>query len=408
MGAFGGMIVSTRPHDVLVFGATGFTGRQAAQYLDRHAPAGLKLALAGRNRAKLAEVAGSLTRSDVAIVIADASQPETVHAMCASTRVVATTAGPFSLYGTPVIEGCIQHKTHYCDITGETPWVRDMIDRFDAQARADGTRLVPFSGYDSCPSDLGAFLIAKELRARGEDTVRVDGFHTGKGGVNGGTLATMLTLAAQGRMGDAAQPFLLNPGGAPSAQVALASQNPTRVMFHARARRYTAPFFMGEINTRVVRRSAGLLAEKGAGYGPDFVYQEYFDTKNWLVAHLIAGALALATRAAQQAAMRSIMARLGPQPGAGPSEHTMDNGFARSRFYGTGSAGTLVDAEVSGPGDPGNRITIQFLCESALALALDEARLPKGGGFLTPATAFGDVLIDRARARGLRLDITTG
>ena len=400
--------MSAPRYDILVFGATGFTGRQAAHYLAAHAPPGLRLALGGRSASKLAEIASQLQRKDIGIVVADSSQPETVHAMCATTRVVCATAGPFALYGTPVIEGCIQHKTHYCDITGETPWARDMIDRFQAQAVSDGTRLVPFSGYDSCPSDLGAWLIAAHLRARGEDTVRVDGFHDGRGGLNGGALATMLTLGEQGRLGDAKNTFLLNPDAAPSGAVARDSENQHKVFFHERAQRYAAPFFMGDINTRVVRRSAALLAARGAGYGPNFVYQEYFGMRRWLTAEAILLASKMSGPIAEQKILRRVLSRLGPQIGEGPSEKAMDNGWAKSRFFGLGSAGTMVEAEVSGQGDPGNRVTIRFLCESALALAGDHKKLPEGGGFLTPATAFGDVLVERMRTRGMHLSVLPG
>jgi len=394
-----------RQYDVLVYGATGFTGRQAARYLDEHAPAGLRLAIAGRSVTKLAELAGSLRRKEVGVVVADSASPDSVHAMCATTRVVCTTAGPFALYGTPVIEGCVQHQTHYCDITGETPWVHDMIARFQTAARSDGTRLIPFAGYDSCPSDLGAWLIAMHLRTLGEDTLRVDGFHAGKGGLNGGTLATMMAMGEQGRLRDAEQIFLLNPDGEPSAKTALDSVDQRRVFFHPRAQRYAAPFFMGAINSRVVRRSAALLAAEGAGYGPDFVYQEYFGTRGWLAAQLVNLGVHASGAMSGNRGARALLTKLGPKVGEGPSEAAMDNGWMKSQFYGVGSAGTAVDAEVSGPGDPGNRVTVRFLCETALALASDEERLPKRAGFLTPATGLGAILVDRMRARGMRLAI---
>jgi len=396
--------MATKTYDILVFGATGFTGQQTAHYLDRHAPAGMRLAIAGRNRAKLDELAGRLSRRDIGIVVADTSMPATVHAMCATARVVCTTAGPYSLYGTPVVEGCVEHNSHYCDITGETPWVRDMIDRFDARAVANGTRLVPFSGYDSCPSDLGTFLIARALRELGEDTVRVDGFHTGKGGFNGGTLATGLNMAQSGRIEDVAQPFLLSPGATPSPEVLRASADPTKVFYHDGAHRYAAPFMMGAINTRVVRRSATLFAALGKGYGPDFVYQEYFGSKSRLVAHGFRGAMGFGQTLMATRPGRALLARFGPKPGEGPSEKAMDNGFSKSQFFGVGSKGTQIESEISGPGDPGNRITVRFLAESALALA--ETKAGASGGFLTPATAFGDTLLDRVRAQGMQCSVT--
>ena len=401
-----GRAMNERPFDVVIYGATGFTGRQAAQYFAAHAPKSLRWAIAGRSEAKLRDILSGLARPEVGSIVADSASPESVFAMCAKTRVVLTTAGPFALYGTPVVEGCVRARTHYVDITGETFWVHEMIERFHAQAVIDGTKIVPFCGYDSVPSDLGAYLMVRALEQRGEACLRVEGFHSGRGGLNGGTLATMLNQYDSGHETTVADPFLLNPPEAPANDAARrASTDVKGVFYHDVSKRWAAPFVMGLINTRVVRRSAALHGLAGRPYGNDFSYQEYWRSGNMVEAAALAAGIRLTTALARRQFSRRWFQKLGPPPGAGPSEKTMDSGFFKSEFFACGEKGTKVSAMMSGQGDPGNRATVRFLCESALALALDEAELPKQGGVLTPATAFPEVLLRRLQERGVRWEV---
>jgi short subunit dehydrogenase-like uncharacterized protein len=392
----------SRTFDITVYGATGFTGRQLIKHLCLHAPAGTKLAVAGRNRAKLQAVIAQLPRRDIGIAVADAADRERVHALCADTRVVANTAGPFALHGTAVVAGCALAGTHYVDITGETPWVRDLIDRFHAQAVATGAKIVPCCGYDSCPSDLGAWLVTQHLRRTyGEDTLQVEALQSLRGGgLNGGTAASAFALAESGRLAELADPFLLSPGFVPNARVREQSRDPGTAKWHARSQRFIAPFFMGPVNSRVVRRSAFLFAEKGHGYGRDFVYQEYWSTRSRLFAYGMAAANLAGHLAAQRKWLVQAAARLAPKPGEGPSETAMDNASFKTVLYGEGEKGTRVCAEISGPGDAGNRVTIAFLGEAALALAAGETAC-EGGGILTPAFALGAHLLGRVRGRGM-------
>ena len=173
----------TRKWDIVVYGATGFTGRLCARYLAEHAPPELKLAIAGRNAEQLQALKGSLSREGLGVIVANSADPKSVDAMVAATRVIATTAGPFALYGTPVVDACVRHQTHYCDITGETPWVRDMIDAYHEAARDSGTRIVPLCGFDSVPADLGTWALVQHTRAQyGVSPRRVKGWYRLKGG----------------------------------------------------------------------------------------------------------------------------------------------------------------------------------------------------------------------------------
>lgn len=388
--------------DVIVYGASGFTGARAAKYLAQQP--GLKLAIAGRDRSKLEAVAAQLGR-EVPILLADSSDRDAVSKMVAQGRVIVATAGPFAKYGSAVVEACVQHSAHYVDITGETPWVRDMIDRHHASAQQKKVKIIPFCGYDSVPSDLGAWLCMRTLRNGGEGTRHVDALHVAKGGLNGGTFATAMNFAETGDGARMALPFLLSEGSRPPAIVERESQDPKGAMLHEKSGRWTAPFFMGQINTRVVRRSASLMAMEERPYGTDFVYQEYWRAGSRLQAEVMARGMRVMNAAIASALVRPLLKKLGPKPGQGPSEAAVEGGFFQSDLYGLGENGGEVHVKIAGKGDPGNHATIRFLCESALALA--EGRdIPERYGVLTPATGIGGVLAERLRAIGMTIDIT--
>ncbi len=395
----------TRDFDVILYGATGFTGRQTAEYFARNAPEDLRWAIAGRDRAKLDALADDLSRAPAGVVVANGLDKDAVSAMVARTRVLATTAGPFSRYGDHVVDACVFHRTDYVDITGESPWVRRVIDRHHAQASADGTRIIPFCGFDSVPSDIGALALVQQLRARGTGTARVEGYFTGKGGFNGGTLASARAMGESGWLEEVADPSLLNPAELrPDPHAERDPEAPKRI-----DGRWMAPFMMGPINTRVVRRSHALASLRGEGYGRAFTYQEWMDCgrglKGLATATAVgAGMAAMAPLMASDSG-RSLLGRFGPDPGQGPSEKTMDGGFTRCRYRAIGEDGGELRAELFARGDPGNRVTVLFLCESALALALDRQALPEGGGVLTPATGIGLRLLERAQAAGVKFEV---
>jgi short subunit dehydrogenase-like uncharacterized protein len=399
-----------RKFDVILYGATGFVGRQTVAYFARHPQVkalGLNWALAGRSADKLAVVKKECGAKHAGIVVAEAHDVAAMDALARNAAVVLSTAGPFDLYGSALVAACVRHGTHYVDITGETPWVHGLIARHHAQAAKDGTRIIPFCGFDSIPSDLSTWLAQQAMQSRhGESCTSVKAAFSVRGGFNGGTLASMFNMLATGQGKAVADPFLLNPPG----------QRPADVARHAdlAGPRYDTdfsawlgPFFMASINTRVVRRSAALL-----GYGPDFSYQEYLRLGQGPMAAVAAATLSAGASVSQAAlgfgSVRKLAAMLAPAPGAGPSESSMNGGSFRCEWIGTSANGHVVRGRIADQGDPGNRATTKMLCEAALALALHLDELPGGrtrGGLLTPASGLGDVLVQRLRLAGMTLQV---
>jgi len=416
-----------RPYDIILYGASGFVGRQTVAYLAQHA-ADLRWALAGRSPARLeaARAAAGPGAATAGIVVADAADAVALAALAAQARVVLNTAGPFALYGSALVAACVQQRTHYVDITGETPWVHGLIERHHAQAAADGTRIVPGCGFDSVPSDLGAWLVAQALwREHGERCVAVKACFSIHSGLNGGTLASLLNVMDSGHKVLLDDPFLLNPPGTAPADAGRHA-DPLAPHHDAEFDAWVGPFFMGPINTRVVRRSVALLAadladdragEQAAAaagssaFATDFHYQEYLRFGRGALAAAAAAGASIGGLAGQGVLAlrpaRRLLAALAPAPGEGPSERRMDGGAFRCELVGTGERGTLMRGCVADRGDPGNRATTKFVCESALALAQDADTLPGAGrlgGVLTPATAFGAVLAARLRAAGMAVE----
>ncbi len=405
--------MAQRPYRLILFGATGFVGRLAAAYLaQRRAP--LAWAIAGRDAAQLDALRRQLADAPnaPAVVVADSADAAAVDAMAAATQVLISTAGPFARYGDPVVAACVRQRTHYADITGETVWVRGLIDRHHAQAARDGTRIVPFCGFDSIPSDLGAFLVARHVQqAFGVSCDEVTAYFRMFGGFNGGTLASNFERHARGDAARGRDPFLLDPDPRRGFAEIEANRDPAGPRFDARIDAWVAPFIMGPINTRVVRRSAALFALWGEGYGPQFRYQEYTRFAGPLSgakATALSAAAALFDAGVSFAPTRALLARLLPQPGSGPAERLMQRGWFETELIGRAADGRTARARIAFSGDPGNRATLRLLCESGLLLAGDPAGLPGGsarGGVLTPATALGDALVPPLRAAGFRIEI---
>jgi short subunit dehydrogenase-like uncharacterized protein len=406
--------MQAREYDVVLYGASGFTGKQTVQYFAKQAPPGaLRWAIAGRDRAKLEGVKEQLgeTAHHLDVLVAESHDQSAIDALVARTRVLLTTAGPFALYGNALVDACVRFKTHYVDITGETTWVKTLIERYHQQAAADGTRIIPFCGFDSVPSDLGVYLLVRHLQRELQTTCRaVRAYHQMRGGVNGGTLATAFNVYESGLAAQARDPFLLNPPGEHSRTEIQKNHDPVAPHFDQRVNAWVGPFVMGPINTRVVRRSAALAAGWGEAYGLEFSYQEYLKLSGplgWAQAAGLSAGSAL-FELALQSPLRAALKRLMPPPGSGPSEKTMNEGWFRCELVAETGDSRRVRGLISDQGDPGNRATVKFLCESALCLALQEAELPGGaerGGVLTPATGLGEVLAARLRQAGMRIEM---
>lgn len=401
---------AARTYNVVLYGATGFVGQQTVAYFASHPQVkalGLKWAVAGRSQDKLKAVLRKYAAPQAGVVVADAQDVEALDALARNASVVLSTAGPFALYGSELVAACVRHGTHYVDITGETPWVRGLIERHHAQAAKDGTRIIPFCGFDSVPSDLGTWLAQKAFLERfGEGCVSVKGAFSVRGGFNGGTMASMFNMFASGQASTVSNPYLLNPADAPGPD-ASAAADPVGPRFDVDFNAWLAPFMMGPINTRVVRRSAALL-----GYAPTFQYQEYMRMGKGpgaaVAAGMLSGGSLLTQTAMAWSPVRKLAQRMAPQPGEGPSEEAMDGGSFRYEWIATGAKGQQVRGRVADKGDPGNRATTKMLCESALALAVQADELPgagKLGGVLTPASGLGEVLVKRLQLAGMTLEI---
>lgn len=409
--------VAKRDFDLVLYGATGFVGRRAAAYLAQHAGRPLRWAIAGRDAAKLGALHAALaaeraTKQVPRVLVADSGDIAAVGAMAAATRVLISTAGPYALYGDAVVDACAHRRTHYADITGETAWVRRVIDRHHARAARDATRIVPFCGFDSVPSDLGTLLLVRHIEATfGAPCVEVNAYFQMMGGFNGGTLATNAHRHAAGEVRAGNHPFLLDPGTRHSAAELRASRDPRGARYDEAVGTWVAPFIMGPINTRVVRRSAALHARYGAPYAERFAYQEYSRFGPPLAA--AKAAAASATMAAFETAMtsgplRRALGAILPKPGEGPSERSMARGWFRATLIGRTADGRRATARIAFSGDPGNRATLRILCESGLALAFDGPKLPGAparGGVLTPATALGEALVERLARAGFEIAV---
>ena len=403
-----------RDYDVVLHGAGGFTGRQTVEYFARHAPAGLRWAVAGSSRARLEGALAAAAAPHVDALVADSRDPSSVDAVVRRTRVLLSTAGPFARWGTPVVDACVRFGTHHVDITGETPWVRELVARYHDRAAAEGTRIVPCCGFDSVPSDLGAFLVARHAqRTLGASCAEVRAYFRLKGGLNGGTLASLYQMMESGSWTAMRDRFLLDPPDARhDREIVRRSRDLARPERDEWIDAWVAPFVMAGVNSRVVRRSAALFAAWGEPYGDAFVYREAQrfgrGTGGRLGAWLLTAALGAFLGLVRRRPTRALVASLLPKPGSGPSERTMDEGGFTCDLVGVTQDGRRVRGRIRHRGDPGNRATVRFVCEAALALALELERLPGGparGGVLTPATAFGDVLVARLRAAGVEIGV---
>lgn len=381
--------MSTRDFDVVLYGATGFVGRQTVDYFIRNAPKELRWAIAGRNHAKLAALGAG-----VPILTAEARDQADIDAMVAKTRVIMTTAGPFKLYGDPIVDACVRLGTHYVDISGEPARIRALINRYHSSAKAAGVKIVNFCGMSSAPSDLGVYLLNKEFGGRLREAKGY--FRLGGVSLNGGTIASISHAYETGVAALEKNVFLLNPeGGRRPTPVEL---DPKGVRYDREVKAWTTASPMGPSNTRAVRRS-------GVLNGHSIVYQEYATYPGYFNAWQFNTMIGLFNAAMGVKAVRQFVQKKVP-PGSGPSEADMDAGWFELKIFGKSDSGQSAMVTMEGKGDIGNRITVKCVCESALAIGLSEAALPVAFGVLTPSVAFGDVLAQRLVSAGIKIGIT--
>lgn len=404
-----------RELDIVVYGATGFVGRLLAAYLAEHSPVGARIALGGRSRDKLESVRSGLPAAAAAweIVVADASDAAALGALAARTRVVATTVGPYAKYGRELVRACADAGTDYVDLSGEVLFGRATIDEHHETAVSTGARIVHSCGFDSIPSDLGVHVLHRAVAAddAGDLTDTTLVVSSMSGGVSGGTIDSLRNQIDEIRKAPelrrvAAGPYSLSPDRA--AEPDVGRQSDMSIVkgsdIAPQVRGWKIPFVMGPANTRVVRRTNAL---RNWAYGRTFRYREVMSVGS----SALSPAIAVAATAGIGAGMaglafgptRAVLDRLLPKPGEGPSETARDKGHFTIDIYTTTTSGARYASRVKASGDPGYKATAVMLGESALALAFDRDALPDSAGVLTPATAMGDVLVDRLRAAGLEL-----
>ncbi len=403
--------MSPREHDIVLFGATSFVGRLTARYLLAAAPEGVRVALAGRSAERLQALRESLGAERWPLLVADTGDPASVRELAAGTHVLASTVGPYRRYGIPVVRACAEAGTHYADLTGEVVFMRESIDAFDAVARGSGARIVHTCGFDSIPSDIGVLALHERVAedgagALGETALLVRSF---RGGVSGGTFASMRGMIddrrrdpALGRLMD--DPYALSPDRAAEPDL-----GPEKDLMGVERDRlsgsWVGPFAMAQVNTRVVRRSNALM---GWAYGREMRYREVMGFGGALAPVLAAGAAAgfgAIYAGMQWGPTESVMSRVAPSPGEGPSERAREHGYYRIETHTRTSEGSHYVCRIEAEGDPGYKATAVMFGESALSLALDGERLPDRAGVLTPASAIGAALTDRLRAAGHTYDV---
>ena len=412
--------MTARDYDLVVFGATSFVGQILTRYLSEYLSSGtetLRWAIAGRSESRLKTVRDSLGAAwqSLPIIVADAADEAQLQAMCARTRVVVSTVGPYALYGEPLVKVCAQSGTDYCDLTGETQWIRKMIEKYEPAARQSGARIVHCCGFDSVPSDMGVYFLQQQAKQQwGAPATHVKmRVKTLKGGASGGTVASVINVVQEAVASPALRKELLNPYSlCPKDHGFTARQHYVKsAEFDADYNAWIAPFVMAAINERVVHRS-NALADKA--YGSQFTYDEAIMTGTGIKGRLSALTVVVGLGAFMAGIIikpiRILMERfLLPKPGEGPSPEAQLAGRYDLRFFGRTDDGRTLRVKVTGDRDPGYGSTGKVLGQAAIGLALDYVKdgvkVGRPGGFWTPATMFDQRFVQRlVQHAGLRFE----
>lgn len=407
-----------RAYAVVLYGATSFVGQITAHYLAEFLSANkdksgseINWAIAGRDQEKLNELQSKLT-STVDIIIANSDDAASLDAMTEQTQVIISTVGPYLKYGEPLIKSCVDNGTDYVDLTGEAIFIKDMMDKYQEAAKQSGARIVNSCGFDSIPSDLGVYFTQKQAEAKFDSACDVIHMRVkaAKGGLSGGTIASMATIFEEvgqdkSRRKQVANPYLLNDDkDAPNAR----QSNVSKPEYDSEHQRWLAPFVMASINTRIVHRSNQLL---GYEYGREFKYDEAMWMKDGIKGKLTsyalsAGLLGFATAMMITPSRELLSKHVLPKSGSGPSKEEQENGYFDIRLFGQTANKDSITTKVTGDKDPGYGSTSRMLSQAALCLAQDISKEEVKGGFWTPASAMGDKLLARLEKHaGLSFDV---
>lgn len=392
--------------DLVIYGATSFVGAITAEYfLSQYGVDGdVRWAIAARSQSKLAALKEQLGKGaeNLPVIVANSDDEASLAAMCAQTRLVISTVGPYALYGEKLVKMCATSGTHYCDLTGEVQWIAAMLEKYGETARESGALIVNCCGFDSIPSDLGThFLQSHAEKTHGETCETVElGVEAAKGEFSGGTIASLINVLKEAGEDPSlakklADPYLLCPDDYHNS-----AKQRTEARYYSDAlKSWCAPFVMAGINTRVVQRSNALQANR---YGPNFRYSEYTMTgdgfggsvKSIAMTAVMGGFMGLLSATPTRGLVEKIL----PKPGEGPSKAVQEAGFFKIRLAGTTSSGETVTVRVTGDRDPGYGSTAKMLSEAGLCILKTADAGKNAGGFWTPASLMGDALIERLEA----------
>ena len=398
-----------REFDIIIWGASSFTGQLVTEYLfNRYGSSKIKWAIAGRNLDKLEKVRSQVAHEKIPIFIADSFDKESLSKFVKKTKVVCSTVGPYSLYGTKLVKLCIENNTNYCDITGEAHWIRTLIDSFHKEAKSKKIKIVNSCGFDSIPSDMGVYFIQNKIKKVYNNyaksiKMRVAGI---RGGISGGTYSSINNLLSEAYNDKTIFKLLNNPYGLnPKDKMeGLDKKDLRKIIFDKESNSWIYPFIMAGINTKIVRRSNAL---SNFQYGKDFKYEEAMMSGKgisgfWkaILAIFPLAMIGLNPNSFLKKIVNSFM----PKPGEGPGVKKRKNGFYNLRFYVTIDEKRKAFAKVIGDSDPGYGSTSKMLAESALCLAFD--KLPENYGVITPSFSMGEKLLTRLNENaGLKFEL---
>ena len=391
----------SKEFDIIIWGATGFTGRLVAEYIFKnYSSEKLNWAIAGRDKKKLINVRDEIADENIPIIIADSFDEVSLTKMTQKTKVICSTVGPYSKYGSLLVKSCIKTNTHYCDLAGEAQWIRKIVDTYHQEAKNQKTRIVNSCGFDSIPSDIGVYFIHKNLPdiniKLDKISMRLSGF---KGSLSGGTYASMNNIITEASKDSLIRKILTNPYGLnPEGQRSGPDKRDlNKVKYDKDSKSWIAPFMMAGINTKIVRRSNAL---SNYSYGKNFTYDESVMTGDGFRRRIraIISVLPLIFLSAKPGSLlKRIFNFFTPKPGQGPNENERENGYYSMRFYIRYNDKSRALVRVTGDRDPGYGSTSKMLAESAICLSKDS--LKDTYGVITPSIAMGDQILDRLQAK---------
>tara|TARA_B100000809_G_scaffold254903_1_gene292707 strand:+ start:89 stop:1297 length:1209 start_codon:yes stop_codon:yes gene_type:complete len=391
----------SKEFDIIIWGATGFTGRLVAEYIFKnYSSEKLNWAIAGRDKKKLINVRDKIADENIPIIIADSFDEVSLTKMTQRTKVICSTVGPYSKYGSLLVKSCIKTNTHYCDLAGEAQWIRKIVDTYHQEAKNQKTRIVNSCGFDSIPSDIGVYFIHKNLPdiniKLDKISMRLSGF---KGSLSGGTYASMNNIITEASKDSLIRKILTNPYGLnPEGQRSGPDKRDlNKVKYDEDSKSWIAPFMMAGINTKIVRRSNAL---SNYSYGKNFTYDESVMTGDGFRGRIraIISVLPLIFLSAKPGSLlKRIFNFFTPKPGQGPNENERENGYYSMRFYIRYNDKSRALVRVTGDRDPGYGSTSKMLAESAICLSKDS--LKDTYGVITPSIAMGDQILDRLQAK---------